>query len=205
MQHMRIVVSAQGDTLEAPTSPVFGRCPTYLFVDTETMEFEAVPNQAMSQGGGAGIQAAQFVVNQGAKAVLTGNLGPNAFDVLQAAAVPSYLISEGTVRQAVEAFKGGRLQPMAGANVATHVGLGGGMGFGMGRGRGMGRGVGRGMGMRRGMGMGMRSGMQPVPPAQPDVQPAPEPGLAELREELKSLRQQLAETMERIEQLEKEG
>ncbi len=202
---MRIVVSAQGDTMEAPASPVFGRCPTYVFVDTETMEFEAVPNPAVNLGGGAGIQAAQFVVNQGAKAVLTGNLGPNAFDVLGAAAVPSYLVSEGTVRQAVEAFKAGRLQPMAGANVVTHAGLEGGMGLGMSRGRGMGRRMGRGMGMRRGIGMGMRSGMQPVPPTQPELQPAPESGLAELREELKSLRQQLAETIERIEQLEKKS
>ena len=102
---MKIVVSAQGDTLEAPASPVFGRCPTYIFVDTETMGFEAVPNPAMNQGGGAGIQAAQFVTSHGVQAVLTGNLGPNAFNVLEAAGVPGYLVSEGTVRQAVEAFK----------------------------------------------------------------------------------------------------
>ena len=62
---MKIVVSSQGENLDAPASPVFGRCPTYVFVDSQTMEFEAVPNPAMSLGGGAGIQAAQFVVNQG--------------------------------------------------------------------------------------------------------------------------------------------
>jgi predicted Fe-Mo cluster-binding NifX family protein len=192
---MKIVVSAQGDTLEAPASPVFGRCPTYLFVDTETMGFEAVPNPAMNQGGGAGIQAAQFVVSHGAQAVLTGNLGPNAFDVLQAAGIPGYLVSEGTVRQAVEAFKAGRLQPLGGANVAAHAGMGGGMGRGMGMGRGAGRGMGRGMG----------GGFQPATPAQPVPGAPPETELADLRETLKGLRQQLAETMERIEQLEKEG
>ena len=125
---MKIVVSAQGETLEAPASPVFGRCPTYIFVDTDTMAFEAVANPAMNQGGGAGIQAAQFVVNQGAQVVLTGNLGPNAFDVLQAAGVPGYLVPEGTVRQVVEAFKAGQLQAMSGANVAAHAGMGRGMG-----------------------------------------------------------------------------
>ena len=72
---MRIVVSAQGETLDAAASPVFGRCPIYIFVDTETMAFDAVPNPAMNQGGGAGIQAAQFVVERGADVVLTGNLG----------------------------------------------------------------------------------------------------------------------------------
>ena len=100
---MKIVVTANGMDLDAPASPVFGRCPTYVFVDTETMGFEAVDNPAMSASGGAGIQAAQFVIEQGARAVLTGNVGPNAFNVFQAANVPIYLLTGGTVREAVEA------------------------------------------------------------------------------------------------------
>jgi predicted Fe-Mo cluster-binding NifX family protein len=181
---MKIAVSSQGDTLDSPASPVFGRCPIYLFVESETMEFEAVPNPAMSQGGGAGIQAAQFVVNQGAHAVLSGNLGPNAFDVLQAAAVPGYLVAGGTVRQAVEAFKAGQLQPMGGPNVRAHSGMRGGM-------RGGGRGMGRGR-------------QAPVAPVAARPVADKQSELAELRETLKGLRQQLATTMDKIEELEKE-
>ncbi|MFC2037820.1 NifB/NifX family molybdenum-iron cluster-binding protein [Chloroflexota bacterium] len=177
---MKIVVSSQGEGLDAAASPVFGRCPTYVFVDTETMEFEAMANPAMSQGGGAGIQAAQFAVNQGAEAVLTGHLGPNAFDVLQAANVPGYLVPEGTVRQAVDAFKAGQLEPMGGANVAAHAGMSGG-----------------------GRGMGTGRGARVVPaPSKPDT--AREAELSELGETLKGLRRQLAETLERIECLERE-
>lgn len=194
---MKIVVSAQGENLDAPASPVFGRCPVYVFVDTETMEFEAVSNPAMNQAGGAGIQAAQFVVSQGVQAVLTGNLGPNAYDVLQAAGVPGYLVGSGTVRQAVEAYQAGQLQPMGGSNVPAHAGMGGGMGMG----RGMGRRMGMGGGM--GMGRGMGRGMQPTAPIQPQAPSAPESEMAELRDTLKRLRQQLAETMERIEELER--
>jgi predicted Fe-Mo cluster-binding NifX family protein len=195
---MRVVVSAQGDTLDAPASPVFGRCPTYVFVDSETMEFEAVPNPAMDQGEGAGIQAAQFVINRGAKALLTGNLGPNAFAVLQAAGVPGYLVSEGTVRQAVEALKVGELRPMGDANVAAKAGAAGGVVPGMGSGwrRGMGRG--------RGRGMGMGGGFLATPPP-PTAEASPASEAAELRETIKSLRQQLAKTMERLEELEKKG
>jgi predicted Fe-Mo cluster-binding NifX family protein len=214
---MKIVVSAQGDTLEAPVSPVFGRCPTYVFVDTETMAYEAVANPAMSQGGGAGIQAAQFVVERGAQAVLSGNLGPNAFDVLQAATVPSYLLSAGTVRQSVEAFKDGRLPAMGGANVAAHSGMGGGMGGGMGSGmgrgrsmgtgRGVGRGMGRGLGRGRGRGLGPSTAMDPSMPGStpppPVTEPvAPESELASLRAQLASLQQQLAETLNRMDELE---
>jgi predicted Fe-Mo cluster-binding NifX family protein len=177
---MKIAVSAQGDTLESPTSPVFGRSTSYVFVDSETMTFEAVPNPAMSQGGGAGIQAAQLVVNRGAQVVLAGNLGPNAFDVLDAAGVRAYLVPEGSVRQAVEAFKAGRLQPIEAANAAAHAGV---------QSR-----------PDRSRPVGTRA---PVSAA-PGPQPARASELEALRETLRSLRRQLAETMEKIEELEQE-
>ena len=127
---MKIVVTANGIGLDAPASPVFGRCPNYVFVDTESMQAETVENPARSAPGGAGIQAAQFIVERGAQAVISGNVGPNAFGVLQTANVPVYLFSGGTVRQAVEAFKAGTL-PTAGQ--ATAPGHHAGRGWGMGR------------------------------------------------------------------------
>jgi predicted Fe-Mo cluster-binding NifX family protein len=120
---MKIVVPSNGRTLDAPVSPVFGRCPTYVFVDMETMDYEAIDNPAESAPGGAGIQAAQFVVAQGAQAVVGGNVGPNAIDVLQAANVPMYLFAGESVQQAVEAFKRGELKEAKGASVAEHSGM----------------------------------------------------------------------------------
>ena len=138
---MKVAVTANGVDLDAHISPVFGRCPTYILVDTETMQFEALDNPALSAPGGAGIQAAQFIIERGAQAVVTGNVGPNAFGVFQAAHVPVFLLGSGTVHNALEAYKKGLLQSTGGANVAAHSGTRGG---GMGRGRGLGRG--RGMG-----------------------------------------------------------
>jgi predicted Fe-Mo cluster-binding NifX family protein len=112
---MKVAVSALQEGIDAEVSPVFGRCPVYVFVDSDTMEFEAVPNPAMSAAGGAGIQAAQFAVNKGVQAVLTGNVGPNAFNVLQQAGITMYPVSGGTVRQAVEALNSGQLQPVSAA------------------------------------------------------------------------------------------
>jgi predicted Fe-Mo cluster-binding NifX family protein len=121
---MKIVVTSSGTTLEAQAHPAFGRCPTYLFIDTETMQFEAVENPAANATGGAGIQAAQFVVERGAQAVVTGNVGPNAFQVLQPAGVPVYLFGGGTVRQAVETYKAGELSTTGGASRPAHAGMG---------------------------------------------------------------------------------
>jgi len=124
---MKVVITSNGAGLDAATSPVFGRCPTYNFVDVDTMECESVENPALGASGGAGIQAAQFVLEQGAQAVVTGNMGPNAYGVLQASGKEVYLFGGGTVRQAVEAFKAGQLQAMMGASVPAHSGMGRGM------------------------------------------------------------------------------
>jgi predicted Fe-Mo cluster-binding NifX family protein len=203
---MKIVVTANGNHLDVPISPVFGRCPTYLFVDTETLAFEAVENPALSASSGAGIQAAQFVIERGAQAVLTGNLGPNAANALQAAAVPAYQIFEGTIRQAVEMFRQGQLNPIGGANVPSHSGIRGGRGMGMGQGRGRGMGMGRGMG--RGMGeSGYGQGFPPTPsPTPPPVElPASrQEEIASLRQTADELRRHLNEVTERLEELEQD-
>jgi predicted Fe-Mo cluster-binding NifX family protein len=81
----------------------------YMFVDTESMEFEAAANPAAEAPGGAGIRAAQFVTDADVQAVITGNVGPNAIQVLHAAGVPVYLFRDGTVRRAVEDFTAGKL------------------------------------------------------------------------------------------------
>ena len=125
---MRIVVTSNGADLDAQASPVFGRCPYFVFVDTESMAFEAVENPALASTGGAGIQAAQFVTEKGAQAVVSGNVGPNAFQVFQSASIPVHLFSGGTVREAVEAFKAGNLPTASGATAPEHAGLGRGVG-----------------------------------------------------------------------------
>jgi predicted Fe-Mo cluster-binding NifX family protein len=120
---MKIAVSANGVDLDAPTSPIFGRAPNFLIVDTESMAFNPLGNPAMGAAGGAGVRAAQFVVEHGVEAVISGNVGPNAFDVLQAADVPVYLFEGGTVRQAVEDCKAGTLQRAGDATSAEHSGM----------------------------------------------------------------------------------
>ena len=120
---MKVVVTAQGSDLDSPTSPIFGRCPAFVFVDSETMEAEGVENASAAAGGGAGVQAAQWVVAQGAQAVLSCNVGPNAFAVLAQAGVPVYRIEGGTVREVVQALKDGKLEAVGGANVASHSGM----------------------------------------------------------------------------------
>jgi len=106
---MKVAVSASGADLDSPIDPRFGRCQYLMIVDTETMQYESMPNPAMSAPGGAGIQAAQLVVGKGAKAVLTGRCGPNACQVFQANGVEVVQGVGGIVAEAVKAYSRGEV------------------------------------------------------------------------------------------------
>jgi predicted Fe-Mo cluster-binding NifX family protein len=130
---MKIAVTTNGMDLDAPASPIFGRCTTYILIEPESMQYEALANPAVAAGGGAGVQAAQFVVERGAQAVVSGNVGPNAFGVFQAAGVPVYVFDGGSVREAVDAYKAKQLSLASGATVSAHTGMGRGGGRGRNR------------------------------------------------------------------------
>ena len=121
---MKICVSAISDSLDAEVDPRFGRCPYFVIVDTETLEFEAVPNIASSSVGGAGIQAAQIVASRGVKVLITGNIGPNAFQALSAANIKVITGAFGTVREAIEKYKRGELKETGAPTVRGHFGMG---------------------------------------------------------------------------------
>jgi len=121
---MKLCASATGNDLGATVDPRFGRCQYFIFVESDTMEFESIANPAFTAGGGAGIQAAQLVVNKGAAIVLTGNVGPNAFQALQAAGIKIVTGISGTVKEAVEKFKKGEVQFTGTPTVGSHFGMG---------------------------------------------------------------------------------
>jgi predicted Fe-Mo cluster-binding NifX family protein len=120
---MKIAVSAMENSLDSRIDPRFGRCQYFLIVDPETMEFEAVSNKGAAASGGAGIQAAQTVANKGVSVLITGDIGPNAFQTLSAAGIKVITGASGTVREALEQYKSGSLQQASGATAEIHAGI----------------------------------------------------------------------------------
>jgi predicted Fe-Mo cluster-binding NifX family protein len=118
---MKIVVTSDGTSLDSRVDPRFGRAKHFVLVNTETGEASSHDNaQNLNAPQGAGIQAAQAVARLGAEAVLTGHVGPKAFTTLQAANIVVYTGVSGTVKEAIEHFKSGRLTPAAKADVEGH-------------------------------------------------------------------------------------
>ena len=117
----KIAVTAGEGSLEAQVDARFGRASYFLLINPETMDFEVVPNQQNLQAAqGAGIQAAALVARYQPSALLTGYCGPKAFRTLQAAGIKVIVGVAGSVREAVQQFRSGKLSPAGGPNAAGH-------------------------------------------------------------------------------------
>jgi predicted Fe-Mo cluster-binding NifX family protein/ferredoxin len=220
---MKIAVTSTGPTIDDNVEARFGRCTYFLIIDTDTMQFEAIENPNIALGGGAGIQSAQLMLEKGVTAVLTGNCGPNAFNVFGQAGIQVIVGISGTVRAAVEQLKTGKFSSADGPSVQSHFGVGsgqplpfgsdspamgnpgmgrgGGMGRGMGGGRGMGRGGGRGMGMGKSAPMsGLTGGFSAGQPF--NVPKGGRQELEELKQQAEILKQQKQQIEKRISELE---
>ncbi|MCK9586342.1 MAG: NifB/NifX family molybdenum-iron cluster-binding protein [Methanothrix soehngenii] len=156
---MKVCVTAGASGLDAPMDPRFGRGPFFVIVDTDSMSENSIANTLVNATSGAGIQAAQEIARQGATALITGNVGPNAMQTLSAAKIDVYQYQgAGSVRDVVEKFKRGELTKIADASVSAHAGMGAGGQGGQGIGRGGGAGRGGGQGRGRGGGQGSVQG-----------------------------------------------
>ena len=119
---MKIAITSSGKSLDSQVDARFGRAAYFIIIDTETMKFSLIENESAAASGGAGISSAKAIIDAGAEAVLTGNCGPNAERTLSAAGVKLYTGASGTVTEAVELFKSGKLTQADGPNVQPHFG-----------------------------------------------------------------------------------
>jgi predicted Fe-Mo cluster-binding NifX family protein len=118
---MKIAVTAKGKEISSEIDLRFGRAKWIIVVDSQTGDFQAHDNVVnLNAVQGAGIQTGQNVANLSVEAVITGNVGPNAFKTLNAAGVTIFLAEEQTVQNAIDSFKEGKLKEVNQANVEGH-------------------------------------------------------------------------------------
>jgi predicted Fe-Mo cluster-binding NifX family protein len=120
MSRMKIAIPVDENEMNTSVCASFGRAPYFLVYDTETSKSEFIRNTAADAPGGAGIRAAQFVVDSGADVLLAVRLGQNAADVLVAAEIKVYKTIFATVRENIDAFAGGKLAPMTQFHAGFH-------------------------------------------------------------------------------------
>ena len=114
---MEIVITSQGQELSSEIDPRFGQAQWLIVVDTETDEVNAQKNTLDLSASIFGIQTAQNIVERDIEAVITGNIGTNAFTVLSASGIRIFLCPGNTVGEALALLKAGKLNEADGANV----------------------------------------------------------------------------------------
>lgn len=119
---MLIAIPADGSTLESPVCMSFGRTETFLLIDTETLAVTPMANAAAQAQGGAGIVAAQALVDAGVQAVVARYMGKNAADVLTPAGIALYKGAEGSAAEMVTRFKAGQLEILTEIHPGHHHG-----------------------------------------------------------------------------------
>lgn len=169
--------------------PRFGRCPYFIIVDIDTMDFEAIPNTSYNALSGAGIEAAQIIANKGAKIVLTGNVGPKAYQALSAVGIQITTGMIGTVREAVTKYMMGELENNSNPKATTGV-MAGSPGM-HGRRRG-------GQGMSAGRGL---SAYYNFSQGTPPFQMTKEQEIQTLQDQMKILQDWLDQIKKRLEEL----
>lgn len=98
----------------------FARAPYFLLCDTENDQKEIIDNPAASAHGGAGIKAAQFIVDLKADALITVRLGENSADVLKAASMKIYKSGAIGYKANLDALKNGTLAELTEFHAGFH-------------------------------------------------------------------------------------
>ena len=121
---MKVCISSTGITLDSNVDPRFGRCAFFIIYNTDSDTFEYYENDSRNAMGGAGIQAAQKALENKIDAVISGNIGPNAFKVFNTSAIKIYTGVSGSIRNAIAQLKNNELNQAAAPNVQSHYGMG---------------------------------------------------------------------------------
>lgn len=118
---MKVACTAAGPTLDSAFDNRFGRAKNFIIYDTESDTFTVIDNtQNLNSAQGAGVQAAQFVINSGAQALITGHLGPKAAKVIYGAGLEVYSADVESVKEALAMYKSKALKPLKDSDVEGH-------------------------------------------------------------------------------------
>jgi predicted Fe-Mo cluster-binding NifX family protein len=117
---MKIAIPIEEKSIESNVCMSFGRTPYFLIYETETNEDEFLDNSAAASQGGAGIKAAQILVDKGVKAIISPRCGENAADVIKIANIKLYRTMNDSIKDNINAFKEGKLNLLEEIHAGFH-------------------------------------------------------------------------------------
>jgi predicted Fe-Mo cluster-binding NifX family protein len=119
---MKIVISSTGKTTEDLLNLRFGRCEYFQIHNTESVEIKILENKGQNASGGAGIVATNQLIDEKVDVIITGNLGPNAFELVEKAGIKAYKCGSIIISSVLEKYNKGELEEIQMSGPAYHGG-----------------------------------------------------------------------------------
>lgn len=109
---MKIAIQVEEKSMESKISKVFGRCPYFLIIDDKDLnDYKFVENLGLTSQGGAGIKAAQVIVDNNVDVLITDHLGENAIEVLkQLENIKVYKYIDSSINENLKLLKENKLE-----------------------------------------------------------------------------------------------
>ena len=107
---MKICITSDGNNLESNVDPRFGRCAYFIIYDTETDNYQIIPNENAQGVGGVGIKNATMIAEKGVELIITGNIGPNASRVFNEFGIKVITGVNGKIKEVIDNFKKGNIK-----------------------------------------------------------------------------------------------
>jgi predicted Fe-Mo cluster-binding NifX family protein len=124
---MKVAISTFLNNLDGKVNPIFGRCSWYAIVEIKEKEIKNtsfIENTANNSSSGAGVAASQLILNQKVDAVISGNLGPNAFMILSQSGIKCYQTDNLTIKKSLDKLSNGTLHEINNPSTQSKFGLG---------------------------------------------------------------------------------
>ncbi len=119
---MIVAIPSDNDSLDSAVCVSFGRAPFYCLYNTETQQSTFLVNSAADSPLGAGIKAAQLLVDNKVNILVTVRCGENAAKVLQPANVEIFKALNLSVADNIEAHTQNKLEPLKEIHAGYHHG-----------------------------------------------------------------------------------
>lgn len=119
---MKIAISCVGKLEEDLLDQRFGRCSYFQIYNVDTKEFISIENEGKFSNGGAGIKAAQQLLDNNIEVIITGKMGPNAFEIMERADVKVYKCNSIPVNEVINLYNNNELFQIESAGV-SHSGM----------------------------------------------------------------------------------
>ncbi|MBN1039387.1 MULTISPECIES: NifB/NifX family molybdenum-iron cluster-binding protein [unclassified Clostridium] len=117
---MKIAISVNGKTNKSELDMRFGRCEYFQIHDTENKEIKILKNDGLSASAGAGIVASNQLIDENIDVIITGNLGPNAFELIEKAKIKAYKCENISITSVLEKYNNNELEEISFAGPAKH-------------------------------------------------------------------------------------